>query len=270
MLLNACGASEMPAMPDDPRPAPTSEPGASEPGASEPDDGDLPSVPGKSWELVDQDDFDGAELDDARWSVYDSLSTNQISRWNPENVVVEDGELRIIGRGQDPTGQENEAGGLCWCGDGNQTYGMWQMRARLEPAQGYGQAFILWPQTDNWPEDGEIDFAEMPKAAKDEVIGTVHWGTDDDHQINASSLDADLTQWHTYTVVWQPDLIQMYLDDDLFYDSTTADEDVVVPDGPMHLAVQVEPGPFGNDWVPAPGPDTPENVTHIDWVKMYR
>ena len=264
LLLGACTAPDLPANVDDSTPARASSALATAVA-------DLPSVPGHTWKLTKRDDFDGTELDDAEWKVYDDPATNDVSRWSPDNVTVADGELRITGRGRDPSGVRNEAGGLCWCGaGGNRTYGMWRVRARLEPSLGYGQAFLLWPQSERWPRDGELDFAEIPKPWKDEVVGMVHWGTRTSHERHGASHRADLTQWRTYTVVWRPDLVRFYLDDTLFYDSRSAERDIDIPDGPMHLALQVEPGPLGR-WVPSPGPETPEqNITRIDWVELYQ
>lgn len=272
VLLGACAEVDLPTGSDDLGPATPTPVAPSSPPRSEPADAPtLPTVPGHTWELIKRDDFDGSEVDDREWNVYDDLATNDVSRWSPDNVTVANGELRIIARGKDPSGAGNEAGGLCWCrAGGNRTYGMWRVRARLEPSLGYGQAFLLWPKSERWPDDGELDFGEVPKPWKDEVHGTIHWGTMQSHESDGASHRADLTQWHTYTVVWRPDLVRFYLDDVLFYDSTTRPVDVDVPDKPMHLALQVEPGPMGK-WVPAPGPDTPDqNVTRIDWVELYQ
>jgi beta-glucanase (GH16 family) len=226
-------------------------------------------VPG--WTLVDYDDFTGQRLDRRRWAVYDSTATNGVSRWSPSMVSVADGELRIVGQGRDPDGHGNISGGLCWCnGSGNQTYGMWQVRARFERGTGYGQALLLWPTSDNWPQEGELDFVETPHADKKSAALTVHWGTD--NQIDYRWVGGDFTQWHTYTVVWRPGLVQMLIDDKVYYDSTTSSVHPQIPDHPMHLAIQQEPGPLdAPDWVPPPGRDTPDTVTlHIDWVRLYR
>jgi len=234
--------------------------------------GGLPDAGGRDWELVDRDDFQGSRLDQTRWEVYDHPASNGVGDWFPEQVSVAGGQLRITGRGRDPSGVGNRAGGLCWCGrHGDQTYGLWRLRARLEPGAGYGQVFLLWPASGRWPQDGELNFAEVPGGAKDEVVGVVHWGDPPRGEEDSARLRADLTAWHTYTVVWLPGVVRYYLDDTLFYDSTTSGGQVEVPDGPMHLALQVEPGPFGRDWVPAPGPDTPDEVvTHVDWVELHR
>jgi hypothetical protein len=72
-------------------------------------------------------------------------------------------------------------------------------------------------------------------------------------------------------VDWRPGSVKVYVDDTLLYDSGAADQPPDIPDTPMSLALQQEPGPFGTNWVPAPTATTPQPVVmHVDWVKIYR
>ena len=260
--------------PDPPVVSPAFTPSSGPPGAGPaasaapiPSDPPPPPVPG--WTLADYDDFSGDRLDRSKWSPYDSTSTNGVSRWSPSMLRVASGELRIAGQGRDPDGDGNVSGGLCWCKH-HQTYGMWQVRARFEAGLGYGQALILWPDSNHWPEDGELDFAEAPTAAKESVAFTVHWG--DNNRVDYARASGDFTQWHTYTVVWKADSVRMLIDDKTYYDSSTSSRNPQIPHSSMHLAIQQEPGPLDpSDWVPNPGPGTPDQVTmHIDWVRIYR
>ena len=41
-----------------------------------------------------------------------------------------------------------------------QLYGMYSVRMRSDPVSGYLAAFLLWPDSENWPQDGEIDFPD--------------------------------------------------------------------------------------------------------------
>jgi len=186
-------------------------------------------------------------------------------------VTVAGGELRIAGRGRSPDGNGNVSGGLCWCrGAGNQTFGMWQVRARFQAGTGYGQALILWPESNRWPQDGELDFAEAPHPDKKSVSQTIHWG--DGNETDSQQVAGDFTQWHVYSVIWRPGGVQMLIDNRVYYDTTRSGDHPQIPHSPMHLAMQQEPGPLNpDDWIPPPGPGTPEQVTmHIDWVRLYR
>src|SRR5205807_5562556 len=104
-------------------------------------------------------------------------ATNGISRWTSAMVTVGGGELRIAGHGNNPSGSGNVSGGLCWCnGAGDQIYGRWEVRARFEAGTGYGQAILLWPRSNRWPQDGELDFVETPNPSTNVAVATVHWG----------------------------------------------------------------------------------------------
>ena len=227
-----------------------------------------PALPGTT--LVDADDFTGTAIDSSKWEVYQAAASNRVSQWLPSMVSVTGGELSIAGHGNSPDGVGNVSGGLCWCrGRGNQTYGIWQVRARFDAGTGYGQAILLWPESNRWPQDGELDFVETPGGPKTTAIGTVHWGAD--NQQDARRATGDFTAWHTYAVEWRPTFVKMSIDGRVYYDSTRSTHHPAIPTGPMQLAIQQEPGPFGHDWVPAPGSGTPAQVVmHIDWVRIYR
>jgi beta-glucanase (GH16 family) len=245
-----------------PAPSPRASTAAPSPRAS------APALPGTT--LVDVDDFTGTSVDTSKWEVYEAAASNGVSQWLRSMVSVSDGELRIAGHGRSPDGVGNVSGGLCWCrGNGNQTYGIWQVRARFEAGTGYGQAILLWPESNRWPQDGELDFVETPFGPKTTAVGTVHWGAD--NKQDARRTKGDFTAWHTYTVEWRAGYVKMSIDSTVYYDSTTSSARPVIPSDPMQLAIQQEPGPFGRSWVPAPNGSTPDQVVmHVDWVRLYR
>ena len=116
--------------------------------------------------------------------------------------------------------------------------------------------------------DGELDFVETPAGPKTTAIGTVHWGAD--NQQDARRSTGDFTAWHTYSVEWRPTFVKMSIDGRVYYDSTRSTHHPAIPSGPMQLAIQQEPGPFGHNWVPAPNGSTPDQVVlHVDWVRIY-
>ncbi|HKT06121.1 MAG TPA: glycoside hydrolase family 16 protein [Rugosimonospora sp.] len=214
---------------------------------------------------VDWDDFTGP-LDTTRWSLYENANANG-SLWSHGAIQVTGGELQIVGTGKNPTGKGNVAGGLCWCGtNGDQLYGVWKIRARFDAGAGYSPVLGLWPRT-NSAADGYITAVLLPDAGRTLSYGGVVWGPDSRNDV--SDVTGTFTAWHVITIEWRATYVKLYLDGRVYYDSTRSKTAPQIPRVPMHLYVQVEPGP--KDGVPAPDASTPARVvTHIDWVKLYR
>jgi len=208
------------------------------------------------WTPIDHDEFDGDELDEAKWSPYKGKTTDDVGRHDPDNLSVSDGTLKLTSRGA-------TSAGMAW--DGDQQYGRWEARVRSQQGNGYGPVMLLWPESENWPDDGEIDIMEIPKGDRTKAHFTVHWG--DDNSQDSASASGDFTQWHTFAVEWTPDHIIGYMDGVEFYRNEDKDAN---PPGPMHFAMQQDIGPYGTDWIRAPDATTPAEVTfEVDWVRIY-
>ena len=229
------------------------------------------AVDGKT--LVATEEFDGRELNVPKWGPYNSKSSNGVSTWSEEQLEVGDGELKIIGEGRDPNGHGNRSGALCWCGaDGNHTYGVFAIKAKLDPGKGYGPAILLWPESDQWPQDGEIDLIESVQPDRSTDLASIHWGEPPHGQRDSGKQWGDFTDWRVYWVDWQPNYLKIYVDNYLVYDSTTSPKKPTIPDSPMHVVMQQEAGPMAPDvWLPAPDDTTPDQVImHVDWVRVYQ
>jgi beta-glucanase (GH16 family) len=207
-----------------------------------------------NWPMVAQDDF-GPNGNPDNWDIYHGRTTGDVGRQSPNNIDVNDGILSIVGKGK-------VSGGMAW--KNGQTYGRWEIRARIEPAAGYGPVLLLWPDSGKWPEDGEIDFLEIPDAARNVNHFTVHYGNDNTQ--DSTDQSGDFSQWHDYAVEWEPDHITGWIDGKQVFHTTNAAE---IPRTPMHLAMQLDIGPIDN-WIPAPNSSTPSSVSfQVDWVHIY-
>ncbi len=208
------------------------------------------------WPLKMSDDFNGTSLNTATWSPYSGPTTDNVGRNNPANLSVGDGVLTI-------NSHKDQSGGLSWYP--GQKYGRWEVRARSEAGAGYGPVMLLWPDAEDWPEGGEIDFLEMPKPERKIAKFTVHYGSDNSQ--NGVDVPGDFTQWHNYAVEWTPDHIAGFIDGQEIFRTTDKDQ---IPPRPMHLAIQQDVGPYGDDWIPARNAQTPESVGfQVDWVRIY-
>jgi beta-glucanase (GH16 family) len=229
-----------------------SEIGARESGEKE-DSGPPPL--GRHWTLVTgaSTDFTGTAVDETVWDIYDSVGNAGVGWRRPHTITVEDHQLRIKATGDVSGGLSQKFG---------QTYGRWVVRARMEAGNGYGPAILLWPDSEKWPEDGEIDFAEMPKGDRKEVIMTTHWGKNNSQK--SKGVKGDFTQWHTFTIDWLPDRLVFSIDNEEQWRVTDPE---AIPTKPMHLAIQNDVGAC-DSWIGCRDASTPEDVSL--WVSSVR
>jgi beta-glucanase (GH16 family) len=218
----------------------------------------------RAWTQVAGDEFNGTSVDQTKWGLYSGSGTGGIGTRSPSAISEADGELRITGTGTDPTGATDVSGGMA-----HQqrpiTYGRWEVRMKADEGNGYGQALLLWPDSEKWPQDGELDFVELPHGDRARAFFTIHYGSSNsqDH----CYVDGDFSGWHTYMVEWEPDHVSFYLDGSVVY---TVTDPAAIPTKPMHLAIQQDMGPFDN-WIDAPDENTPDNVVmHVDWARVYQ
>lgn len=208
------------------------------------------------WPLIANDEFTGPDLNLAKWDLYAGRSTGGVGQHDPANISVSAGTLKIVSRG-DSTGGMNM--------DGGRQFGRWEVRAKAQRGAGYSQVILLWPDSEVFPDDGEIDFMEIPNPAKDESHFVLHSGPRNLQA--ATSVRGDFTQWHTYAVEWTDEEIIGFIDGEQIFRTT---DRAGFPPGPMHLAIQQDPGPFGDGWVPPRDETTPAEVTlEVDWVRVY-
>jgi len=193
------------------------------------------------------EDFDGG-LDG--WQVYDGTGHAGRGRRSPSALTVRDGVLTITGDAAGTTG------GMSW-GRG-QRYGRWEARVRAPAADpSYDAVLLLWPDAENWPRGGEVDFMEMGDPARRSTDGFVHHGADN-RQLHAA-VRADATAWHNWAVEWTPSSITMFLDGRAWFRTT---DPAAQPPGPMHLCVQL-------DWFPQAGTPVRRSAMQVDRVRQY-
>jgi hypothetical protein len=192
--------------------------------------------------------FPGTTLDSNKWVVYTASSPNTNGTRSASAVGVADGDLLVTDSG-------STTGGLCYCAAGeSQLYGHWEIRASVQPGDGYDPVIILWPKGEVGPATNEIDIAELPDGARSREYTTVHGASGLSQQ---ESQVGDFTSWHTYGVDWGPDHVTFLLDGHVLWTTTNPAE---VPHVPMFLALQEDMGPVP-DWVPPVDSTTPSSVT---------
>ena len=192
------------------------------------------------------DDFSGGL---EQWSVYDGPGHAGQGRRSPSAVTVQGGVLRITGDASGTTA------GMAW--NPGRRYGRWEGRVRAPVGDpSYHALLLLWPDAEDFPRGGEIDFMETSDPARQRTEIFIHHGPQNDQVSGQVAVDSN--DWHTWAVEWTPDGITAYVDGREWYRTTDTS---VLPPGPMHLCIQL-------DWFPDGG--TPrETVMEVDWVKQY-
>jgi len=139
-----------------------------------------------------------------------------------------------------------------------QLYGMYSVRMKSDPVPGYKTAFLLWPDSENWPQDGEIDF---PEGSLDSTVGAYmhHQGATSGSQQDGYSSSTTYTSWHTYTIEWTPSSLKFLIDGQVIGDSTAN-----IPDTPMHWVLQTESEIGGSK----PAASASGNL-QIAWVSVW-
>lgn len=219
------------------------------PGSAAADPGSAATRFGWTGDLVREDDFDGTELGPG-WNVYDGPGHAGNGVRSPEQIGVADGVLRIDGT------EDGTTGGVSW--EPGQLHGRWEARARYTPGTAaYHQVLILWPDAEDFPVGGEVDYSEVSDPERRRLEFFLHYGEDND-QVSAERT-VDMTTWHDYAVEWTPRHVIGYVDGVEFFRS---EDPATIPPRAMHPTIQL-------DWFPDGGPRG-TGAMEVDWIRQYR
>ena len=129
------------------------------------------------WQLVWSDEFDGSALDSGNWEVQTGDGSQYgLTRWGndelqwytPDNLVVEDGILRVEARSEQvQAGFPYTSGRVRSLGKLDFQYGRVEARIRSASGKGLWSAFWMLPSDDRfggWASGGEIDIMEVVNA----------------------------------------------------------------------------------------------------------
>jgi beta-glucanase (GH16 family) len=250
------GNSQTPSVPTAPGPSQTGNPPNQE---QVPDDACGPRIArstGGNWDCTFSDDFDGTTLDLGSWIPQRTDTSGYVNGPTacfvdrPGNVSVSSGSLKLTAR-KEPA-PFNCAGdfvtqytsGMVSTAQGrfNQTYGRFEVRAKISSAQvkGLQTSLWLWPvdsgKYGSYPASGELDIAEMFSQYPDRAIPYVHYKPlllTDPLATNTLCFISNPATFHTYTLEWTSSSIK------ISYDGKVCLLDYWVPAQP-----QARPQPF--------------------------
>jgi beta-glucanase (GH16 family) len=143
-----------------------------------------------------------------------------------------------------------------------QTYGVYEIRAKVPAGQGLWEDFWLLPENGSWPP--ELDVLEINGGNPKSLLTAM--GSDSGGQRTSAATSTPIPDasagFHTYTVDWEPDTITWYFDgNEVFQTATPADMKQ-----PMYMLVNLAVGgAYGN---PNSSTQFPANL-QVDYVRVY-
>lgn len=173
--------------------------------------------------------------------------------WDAKHVTIGGGVLNLVAT------PDYFAGGIGM--KQTFTYGVFEWRSRRDVGDGISCLALHWPEDNEWPAHGEIDWIEDdPTGKPNEFTTTVHYegadGSNEFDQLHVAGID--LTKWHVWEAIWKRGSINLRCDG-----KTVAHRAApFIPSTPMRLDFQAE-------WV---GPSKPAKPCRyqIDWVEVWQ
>ena len=167
--------------------------------------------------------------------------------------------------GSNPYGLPYDSGAITTYGSFSQTYGLFEVNAKLPDQQGLWPAFWMLPASDQYT--SELDVFEAVDNQPNTIYSTVHgstngtWGADS----QAVSVPNTGASFNTYAVDWEPTTTTFYVDGQ----KVAAEPTPASMDNPMFMILNLAVGGAGS-W-----PGTPDGSTDlpasmkVDWVRAY-
>lgn len=200
----------------------------------------------EGYKLVWNDEFEGDALDTTKWSYQIGTGTSEgLTDWGnqeleyytdkEENVRVKDGELVITAIKEDERvgGKLFTSGRIRTMTDDGEVlyaakYGRIEARIKMPAGEGLWPAFWMLPVDSSlyneWASSGEIDIMEARGRLTDRIEGTIHYGQNWPNNIYKGqefvlTEDTDITDYHLYSLEWEPGILRWYIDNVCYYTS---------------------------------------------------
>jgi beta-glucanase (GH16 family) len=241
-----------------------------------------------SWNCTFDDEFDGTTLNTNNWVPQETAAsgyTNGATACyvnSPDTISVSGGYLNLTARqvapftcpdGSNAFTTSYEAGMVSTSGRFDQTYGAYEVSAKLAPSviEGLQETFWLYPQSlayGAWPASGEIDFAEFYSEFPDLDVPYIHYAQSST-DLNATAYDCliDQNAFNTYGVDWTPTSITvLYNGTPCLVDTPSTGSEPF--NEPFFIALTQALGVGTNAFTP--GVTELPATTQVDWVRAWQ
>jgi beta-glucanase (GH16 family) len=219
------------------------------------------------WQLTFQDEFEGTSLDLSKWNTGPRWGRvdwkgEELQFYAEDAFDIQDGVLRIRADQRSMEGKNYTSGLIETRLSYLQTYGYFEMRAKMPEGQGLWPAFWLLPDED-WPP--EIDVLEYLGHDVDTIYMSNHWSDTENWHLSETTgySGPDFSQdFHTFAIEWNPGEIIWFVDGVERHRTTTG-----VPDMPMFIIANLA---IGGQWPGSPDSTTPfPSYLEIDYIRLY-
>jgi beta-glucanase (GH16 family) len=239
------------------------------------------SAQAESFNLVWSTEFD-SPLSSQQWNIYNyaPFASSQNTCFMASNAYTQNGILNLMISQNQSSGCSSRpyaSGGIDTYTYHAQTYGRWEVRAKMPKGYGVLGYIGLFPVNGSWPP--EIDFAELIGRQPQNIYVTQHYGTWPNNQQEGTIITQSGVDWtadyHTYALEWVPGQLRYYIDGLLQF---TQQQKFTDAPSMMKLAMGTGAGDCGSwSWVGCPDAaasnDQPwplPTQMQIDYVKIYQ
>ena len=243
-------------------------------------------LPG-TWNCTFDDEFNGTTLNTGNWVPQVTASSGYVNgatacyEDNPDTISVSGGHLNLtalqVAPFTCPDGSNSftttyEAGMVSTAGLFDQTYGAFEVSAKLPPSvvEGLQETMWLYPQNltyGAWPASGEIDFAEFYSEYPGLDVPDIHYSqSSTDPNVTSYGCLINQDSFNTYGVDWTPSAITVLSNGQpcLVDHPSTGSEPF---DQPFFIALTQALGVGTNAFTP--GVTELPATTQIDWVRAW-
>lgn len=267
---------------------------------------DNPDRSDQGYVLVWSDEFDGDSLDTTKWDYqYGTGAEYGLDGWGnseleyytdrEENVRVEDGKLILtaIKEETDYEGKPYTSGRIRTLDNDTEealfatTYGRVEARIKMPAGEGIWPAFWMLPVDpslyNQWAASGEIDIMEARGRLPGQIGGTIHYGKNWPNNVYKGKdyffeAGTDITDYHVYSVEWEPGIIRWYVDDECYYSidnwyskGSSNAEDYTWPapyDVPFYILLNLAVGGTFDSEANLENAEFPAQM-YVDFVRVY-
>ncbi len=229
----------------------------------------LAGSPPCGWRQTFGEEFNGRAVDTTKWNTTfpwgrRTTPSNNELQWYVDNAFEFTGNtVRIRADKKTVNDYKYTSGMLASWNKFSQTYGYFEMRAKLPKGKGYWPAFWLLPASGKWPP--EVDIMEALGHMPTKVYMTSHASINGVmKQVGGNYIGPDFSKgFHTFGVHWQPNLLVYYIDGVERFRTQTN-----VPNEPMYLIANLA---VGGKWPGNPDSSTVfPNHLEIDYIRVYQ